>query len=107
MKRALGLDRKSDGDAGAADLLAQIARLDLAAFGDFDWRDIGADRAQIVGNGFREQRPRLVVASNNRRIRKLSRPALLSGAVDDRAVPGSVGGHDRGAGDADFFLLER
>ena len=53
-RRALCRNRKFDGDALEPDLFAQIAGLDLARVLDFDRRDIGADRADIVGDGFGE-----------------------------------------------------
>ena len=49
------LDREGDGDAGSTDMFAQVAGRELAIVADFDWRDIGADRADIVGDGFGEQ----------------------------------------------------
>jgi len=54
------LDRQADGDAGGADLLAKISRRDSAALADFHRRDIGADRAEIVGDGFGKQRAGLI-----------------------------------------------
>jgi hypothetical protein len=41
-------------------MFAQIAGLDLAGLFEFDRRDIGADRADIIGDRFSEQRAGLV-----------------------------------------------
>ena len=67
---ALRRNRKVDGEALRADMFAQIAGLDLAAVLDFDRRDIGADRADVVGNGFGEQRPRLIGGADDRGVRQ-------------------------------------
>src|SRR5262249_2683645 len=89
-------------------LLTQIARLDLAAAADFNRRDIGADRTDIVGDGFSEQRARIVTGANDGGIAEVGRPALPGGAIDHRTVPGPVGGHDRRSGNSAFLLvLER
>src|SRR5262249_49975503 len=101
------LHRQADGDSGAADLLTQIAGLDLAALADEDRRDIGAHRADIIRHGLRKQRPGILTGGPDPRVAKLGRPALLCGAIDHRAIPGPVGGDDRGARDLDFLLFER
>ena len=75
---ALCRNRKIDGDALQPDMFAQIAGLDLAAFLDFDRRDIGADRADIVGDGFGEQRAGLVGGANDRGVRQV-RPTSPAG----------------------------
>ena len=60
-------------------MFAQIAGLDGAGVIDFDRRDIGADRADIVSDRFDEQCAGFVGGANDRRIGQIGRPAL--GAV--------------------------
>ena len=88
-------------------MFTQITGLDLAAILDFDRRDIGADRADIVGDLFSEQRPGFIRSAHDRGVGQVRRPSLAGGAVDHRAIPGAVGGHHRGSGDPDFLLFER
>src|SRR5579859_110095 len=99
--------RKPDGDAGAADLLPQVTRLDPAALGDRNRRDIGADRAEIIGDRFRKQRARIVIGADDGGIAELIRPPLARGAINHGAIPGAVGGHDRRTGNLDLLLFER
>src|SRR5436190_13682759 len=107
MMKTLRRNRKADGDAFRPDLFAEIAGLDLAVVPDLDRRDIGPDGADVIGDGFREQRAGIVGRADDRGIRQFGRPALLRGAIDHRAVPGPVGSHHRGARDSDFLLFER
>jgi hypothetical protein len=54
-KLALRRNRKIDGDAFRPDVFTQIAGLDFAAVLDLDRRDVGTDRADVVGDRFAEQ----------------------------------------------------
>src|SRR5437762_3927059 len=90
MRVALRRNRKLDGDALEPDMFTQIAGLYRAAILDFDRRDIGADRTDIVGYRFGEQCPRAIGGTNDRGIRQIGRPILTGGAVDHDTVPGAV-----------------
>src|SRR6185437_2960353 len=107
LHRQADIDVQADGDAGAADLLTQIARLDLAALADLDRCDIGTDRTEIVGSGFGEQGAGIITAADDGGIGEIGRPVLPGSPIDHGAIPGAVGGDDRGAGNLDFLLLER
>lgn len=64
-RRALRGDLEIDGDALGADIFAEVARIDLAAVLELDRRDVGADRADVVGGGFGQQRAGLVGRGDN------------------------------------------
>ena len=68
---ALRRNRKIDGEAFRPDLFAKIAGLDLAAVLDFDRRDIGTDRADVIGDGFGEQCARFIGGADDRGIRQV------------------------------------
>ena len=69
------------------DMFAQIAGLDLAAVLDFDRRDIGADRADVVGHRFGEQRARLVGGADDRGIRQAPPTSLAERCGRSRRRP--------------------
>src|SRR6266481_10136387 len=100
-------NRKIDGDALEPDMFTQIAWLYRAGVLDLHGRDVGADRADIVGDRFGEQRPRLIRGAYDRGVRQRRRPSLLSGAVDHHAIPGAIGGHHGRARVSDFLLFKR
>src|SRR4029450_845306 len=104
---ALCRNRKIDGHALEPDMFTQITGLYSAGVLDLHGRDVGADRADIVGDRFGEQRPRLIGAAYDRGLRQPLRPSLPSGAVDHDSVPGAVGGHHRRARDSDLLLFKR
>src|SRR6476619_1011967 len=107
MMETLCRNRKVDSESLRPDLFTEIAGPDFAAVLDFDGRDVGADGADVIGDGFSEQRACIVGGADDRGIQQLGRPALLCGAVDHDAVPGAVGGHHRRSRDPDFLLFER
>ncbi|KQW19028.1 hypothetical protein ASC80_16355 [Afipia sp. Root123D2] len=57
------------GDALGANVLAQISGCDFSIFPDFDRSDIGADRNDPVGDGFRQQRARVFDCPHDRSVR--------------------------------------
>ena len=59
-------------------MFAQVAGLDLAAFLDFDRRDIGADRTDIVGHRFGKQRTGFVGGPDDGGVRQIGRPVSRS-----------------------------
>src|SRR2546430_16151600 len=107
MMETLRRNRKADGEAFRPDVFTEIAGLDLAVVGDLDRRDIGAHRADVIGDGCGEQRAGIIGGADDRSIRKFGRPALLRGAINHGTIPGPVGGHNRRARDLDFLLFER
>src|SRR5258705_5496997 len=104
---ALCRNRKLDGDALEPDMFTQIAGLYGAGVPDLHRRDVGADRADVVGDRFGKQRPRFIGGAHDGGVRQIGRPILPGGAVDHDTVPGTVGGHHRRAGNSDFLLFER
>src|SRR5438874_2306288 len=107
MMVALRRNRKIDGDALEPDVFTQIAWLDLAGVLDFDRGDIGADRADVIGDGLGEQRAGVIGGAHDRRIGQVRGPIVLRGAIDHDTIPGAVRRHHGGSGDPDFLLFER
>src|SRR5256884_1002812 len=107
MMETLRRNRKADGEAFRPDVFTEIAGLDLAVVGDLDRRDIGPDRADVIGDGCGQQRAGIIGGADDRSIRKFGGPALLRGAINHGTIPGPVGGHHRRARDLDFLLFER
>src|SRR5260370_40580119 len=93
MRGALCRNRKIDGDALEPDMFTQIAGLYIAGVLHLHGRDVRADRADIVGDRFGEQRPRLVRGAYDRGVRQLRPPSLVSGAVEHHAITGTLGWH--------------
>src|SRR5262245_48133150 len=106
-QKPLRRDRQQlDGEAFHPDMFAQISGDDLAVL-QFNRRDIGADRAEIVVNAFGEQRARIVSGAHDRGLSEIGGPALRAGAPDHHTVGGAVRGHHRGPRDLDFLLQRR
>ena len=55
-------------------MFAEIAGLDCAAVPDLDRRDIGTDRADVVGGGFNKQCSRLVGGAHDGGVRRFADP---------------------------------
>ncbi len=68
------------------DLFAQIAGLDLAAV-DLHRRDIGADRADIIGDGFGQQRASIVGVADDGGIDEIGRPAFAQQCARSQRRP--------------------
>src|SRR3979490_2122393 len=103
MDKALCRNRKVDGDAFRPDVFAQIARLDRTTIPDFDGRDIGADRADVVGDRFGQAPPRLTRGAYDGGVGQVCRPALLGGAIDLHGILGAAGGYHRRPGNSCIF----
>src|SRR5258705_4627007 len=88
-------------------MFTQIAGFDPAGLLDFHRRDISPDRADVVGNRFRQQRTGLIGGAYDRGVGQVRRPAVPGGAIDHHTVPRAIGGHHRRSGNPDFFLFER
>src|SRR5204862_7079419 len=86
MRVALRRNRKLDGDALEPDMFTQIAGLYRAGVLDLHGRDVGADRADIVGDRFGEQRSRLIGGAYDRGVRQIGRPALPGGEAEHDPV---------------------
>ncbi|MBA7473738.1 hypothetical protein ES707_09082 [subsurface metagenome] len=106
-REPLSRDRQQlDGETFHPDLLAQISRHHLA-IPEFNGRDVGADRPEIVGYAFGQQRTRIVGGAYNRGVRDIRGPAILAGPPDHDAIGSTVRGHHRGPRDLDFLLQRR
>jgi len=102
------LDHPSAGSMSMVKTLAECVRadcrFDLAVCPELDRLDIGADRADLIGICCASiARP----ASELRRLRRpTSLPTTCCACVITIPVRGTVGGHQRGTGDLDFFFVE-
>src|SRR5262249_38704272 len=99
--------RQLDGRTAETNELAQIARSDLAASDELDGGDIGADRAQIVGDRGVDQKIGAVGVSRDRGVVEMGGPAAVGAAIDYGAVGNAVGGYHDRPGNFDLLLVER